>query len=299
MMSGNLKILGFICLFSFCLGVPPALAQAPTDAPTIIGQIVYQKSGLQESEKRNLQGYFSYKLRSVAGTHRILNAGYFQKNAAYSRCDNGLCMAAMGQDLGVNQVIQTRLTRRGKKCVVQCTVFNVDKKKSERTVVEEGNCSQENLFILVENAVIRVARFNRAAFSTERSDDMLPLSEESDEDAMPLAENHEAQPGALKTTPKKPVVNLALTRKADKLYLAGKFRQAMKAARKVLKKHPNNQEALIILGSSACHLKNARVAVRALNGLPVKSQVSVRKVCERRGVKLAATRSIKRKITKK
>ena len=287
MMSGNLKILGFICLFSFCLGVPPALAQAPTDAPTIIGQIVYQKSGLQESEKRNLQGYFSYKLRSVAGTHRILNAGYFQKNAAYSRCDNGLCMAAMGQDLGVNQVIQTRLTRRGKKCVVQCTVFNVDKKKSERTVVEEGNCSQENLFILVENAVIRVARFNRAAFATERE---VPVSDEMEEEEdMGLGQENEGKPKApeARKLTRAEAASMELVKKAVRLTDRGMHRVAMKTARQALKADPRNIHALSVLGSSACSARRAKDARWVHGQLPKREQLVLQSLCKKNGIKLS------------
>ena len=306
MMRGYFRILGVVCLFSLCLGVQPALAQAPEDAPAIIGQIVYQKSGLQESEKRNVQGYFNYKLRSVAGTHRVLNAGYFQKNVAYSRCDNGLCMAAMGRDLGVDQMIQTRVTRRGKNCVVQCTIFNVNKKKNERTIVEQGNCSQENLFILVENAVIRLARFNRAAFSTEerRVGTTEPLADETDEaEAMPLGENHTATPDPVDSALKKAPVkvskpNQALVRRASKLYVATKYRDAMKQARKALKGNPTNSMALQILGASACYLKNTSDAQWAMARLPLKKQTLLRMVCQRNGVKLAPV-SQKRKTTKK
>jgi len=307
MMRGYLRFLGVVCVLSLCLGVQPVLAQAPADAPTIIGQIVYQKSGLQESEKRNVQGYFSYKLRSVAGTHKILDAGYFQKNVAYSRCDNGPCMAAMGRDLGVDQVIQTRLTRRGKNCVVQCTIFNVVKKKSERTIVEEGSCSQENLFILVENAVIRLARFNRAAFSTEerRVAPTEPLADEGeDSEPVPLAENHTATPDPMDSVLKARAqavrtVDLMAIRKAEKLYVAAKYRKAMREARKVLKAQPKNHEALLILGSSACHLRISREAARALNRLPEGKHPPIRKICERNGVKLVATVNNKHKTTKK
>lgn len=293
MMRGNPGILGLICTLSLCLGAAPALAQAPSDAPTIIGQIVYQKSGLQEAEKKNLQGYFSYKLRSVAGTHRILNAGFFQKNASFTRCDNGPCMSAMGKQLNANQVIQTRLTRRGKKCVVQCTVFNVDKKKSERTVEEVGDCSQENLFILVENAVIRVARFNSAAFATERGTEFPDDMDDEGEEEMPLADEKDAAPVV-----KKPKVDVKALSTAVKLYRAKKYRQAMKWARVVLAHHPSHLGALSIVAEGACNTKNGKAAAAAITMMPSASAQTYLKLCARKGIKLKA-KVLKRKPAKK
>ena len=262
------------------------MAQAPVDAPTIIGQIVYQKSGLQEAEKKNLQGYFSYKLRSVAGTHRILNAGFFQKNAAFTRCDNGPCMAAMGKQLKANQVIQTRLTRRGKKCVVQCTVFNVDKKKSERTVEEVGDCSQENLFILVENAVIRVARFNNAAFATERGDTFPDDMDDEDEDQVPLA-GETADDKADERRAKEMKKSIALATKAKALLLKGKKRAAFKTAQQALSVLPGNIPAINTFGTAACKLKRAKNALWAYGKLPRSYKAGLRAECQRHGIKLA------------
>jgi len=271
------------------------MAQAPSGAPTIIGQIVYQKSGLQESEKRNIQGYFNYKLRTLSGTHRILNAGYFQKNVAFSRCDNGPCMASMGRTLGVDKVIQTRVTRKGRNCVVQCTIFNVNKKKSERTIVEQGNCSQENLFILVENAVIRLARFNRAAFRAEERNigTTEPFADEEDDaDVMPLVDEKSAMP-----EPAKHVLNTK-TKEAMTLYVARKYRGAMSKAIKVLKNNPKDHDAMMILGSAACRLKKARDARLAIKRLPQENQKRLIAICAANGVKLKAVPK-KRKTNKK
>ena len=301
-------------MFGLCLHVTSTWAQTPTDAPIIIGQIKYKNSGLQESEKRNIQGYFSYKLRSVSGTHVVLNANYFQKNVAYSRCDRGICMAAMGRSLGANRVIQTRLLRLGKKCAVQCTIFNVEKKKPERVIEEEGSCSQENLFILVDNVMIRLLRFDRAAFATRRT---APhpgaLDEENDDlDSVPPTEDKATRRQALKVRAKavdvidrldtlkaKKVRTAArqigvrslqkassLIRKASDLYIKQNYAAAIKKAQQALKYNKGNSLAIQIIGVSACYLKQKAKIKWAYRRLPPRKRSLLKLVCQRNGVQI-------------
>ena len=271
------------------VGVGGQVQARPADAPAIISRIDFQKSGLEPGARSNVQGYFNYKLKSVSGVFRVAD-----RPLPPAGCDNPGCAQTLGRTLGAGRVVLTRLARKGNDCVVRSSVYDVNRRKGGRTIVEQGPCTEENLFILLENAVIRLARFDSGAARRSRRTSPArrapaPQANESGPNRYSRAfENRSTKPE--KINPQAPsvgsVVADALVKKASEYGHTRRYSRALMTAREALRASPGNQQALRIMGSAACMLRSAREARWAYARMNAKNQHKMLPLCRHKGVHL-------------
>ena len=84
-----------------------------------------------------------------------------------------------------------------------------------------------------------------------------------------------------------PASTADLMKQAQEAYVAGNFRRAIELCQEVLKLEPGHKGALMILGASACRLKDTTLAKWAYDRLPPgKMRESLAQICARAGVEL-------------